>query len=630
MMINTIIQQLKLDAAFCVEQLYGIEVKPDDLLINETKPEFEGDYSLVTFALSKLLKTKPDAIAQSIGEALLAKDASKYSSFAVIQGFLNVTIADTVFLEHLQQKINNTAPAFAASGKNIMVEFSSPNTNKPLHFGHLRNNFLGDSVSRILQAVGHHVIKSNLLNDRGIHICKSMYAWQHFGNGETPESSNKKGDHLVGHYYVLFENKMKEQAKELCAKLINQQFDDLSNEDATKTEALVNAYHAADGSEKQQDIHAKILDIAKANTPLMSGARELLVKWEQHDAETLALWNTMNSWVIAGFEATYARLGISFDQYYKESNTYLLGKEIVMQGLQKGVLFQKENNSIWVDLTADGLDEKLLLRGDGTSVYITQDIGTAQLKHAEFNLHQSIYVIADEQNYHMQVLKLVLQKLQEPCADGIHHLSYGLVELPSGRMKTREGTVVDADDTIDEMVAIAAKHTAELGKVDGFSESELQTLYTTIGQGALKFFLLRVDAKKKMIFNPEESIDFHGFTGPFVQYAHARTSAILRKAQATNNVLTNHSLLKAEKDTIKLCEQYQQTLSLAAQEFNPSILCGYIFSLAKQLNSFLAELKVLTAETEEKKQLRLQICTVVKNTIAHALGLLGMVAPEKM
>jgi arginyl-tRNA synthetase len=625
---NTITQQLKMDAVASILSIYQLEILPTDILVNETKPEFEGDFSIVTFALSKQLRKKPDEIANELGAEIIKNYPQRYKNFGVIQGFLNITIQNELYLQFLQNNIA-TRQTMPTIGQTVMVEFSSPNTNKPLHFGHLRNNFLGDSISRILVANGHKVVKSNLLNDRGIHICKSMYAWQHFANGETPETNNKKGDHLVGHYYVLFENKMKEEAIGIVAEVLENNFTKISIEQQEQTKLLATTYAFAEG-DKNNDIKEKIIAIAKTNTSYMHGAKDLLVKWENNDADTIALWKTMNNWVEAGFTNTYQKLEITFDKYYKESETYLLGKEIVEQGLAKNILFQKQDNSIWIDLTADGLDEKLLLRGDGTSVYITQDIGTAQLKYNEFGLDKSLYVIADEQNYHMQVLKLILTKLGEPCANGIHHVSYGLVELPTGRMKTREGTVVDADDTIDEMIAIAEKHTTELGKVDGFTKEELHTLYNTIGLGALKFFLLRVDAKKKMIFNPEESIDFHGFTGPFVQYAHARTCAILRKENAIDTIDITIELEKGEKQILKVCELYSQAIQQSANEYNPSILCNYIFGLAKQMNSFLAEYKVLTAETESKKIVRLQICKIVKDTIANGLDLLGMQAPSKM
>ncbi len=627
---QTILSIIKAHTVQALQTVYQLSVLPEAITINETKPEFEGDYSLVTFSFSKSLGKKPADIAEELGAYLTTTFPETYNSYTVIQGFVNLSIAPVVWMQFLQNYPSTFTPK--PSGKKMMVEFSSPNTNKPLHFGHLRNNFLGESVSRLLQAQGHTVVKANLLNDRGIHICKSMYAWQHFGNGDTPESTNTKGDHFVGKYYVLFENKMKAEAAILVEKYLQGEVGTLSAEGAQKLNDLVTAYNfSAIDEAKQKELLHKITEIAKTQTTLHAGARSLLVKWEEKDENTVSLWKKMNSWVVAGFDKTYNDLHISFDKYYYESETYLLGKNIVEQGLGKGVLFTKEDGSIWIDLTADGLDEKLLLRGDGTSVYITQDIGTAQLKYNDFGgLDKSIYVIADEQNYHMQVLQHILTKLQEPCANGIHHLSYGLVELPSGRMKTREGTVVDADDMVAEMKAVAAKHTQELGKVDGFSNEELETLYAQIGLGALRFFLLRVDAKKKMIFNPEESIDFQGFTGPFVQYTYARTSAILRKELPENTLPTDATLLPGEINIIKTCEQYLHTLQLAENDLNPSVLCNYVFSIAKQMNGFLAEHKVLHAATAESKQIRLHICQLVTDTIAHCLAILGMAAPNKM
>jgi arginyl-tRNA synthetase len=627
---QTILSIIKAHTVQALQEVYNLAVLPEGVTVNETKPEFIGDYSIVTFSFSKQLGKKPLDIAQELGAYLTSTFPETYIEFAVIQGFLNLRISPAIWLQFL-----NTYPSSFTSlpsGKKMMIEFSSPNTNKPLHFGHLRNNFLGESVARLLQAQGHTVVKANLLNDRGIHICKSMYAWQHFGNGETPESTGTKGDHFVGKYYVLFENKMKEEAALLVEKYMQGEVGTLSAEGAKKMKELVEAYKASSSDEsKQKDLKSKITEIAKTQTTLLAGARSLLLQWEEKHPETIGLWKTMNSWVVAGFDKTYADLNISFDKYYYESETYLLGKQIVEKGVEKGVLFRKEDKSIWIDLTADGLDEKLLLRGDGTSVYITQDIGTAQLKYNDYDgLDKSIYVIADEQNYHMQVLQLILTKLQEPCAEGIHHLSYGLVELPSGRMKTREGTVVDADDIITEMKAVAAKHTQELGKVDGFSKEELETLYENIGLGALRFFLLRVDAKKKMIFNPEESIDFQGFTGPFVQYTYARTSAILRKEMPEGNIAASTALEIAEIAMIKTCEQYRHTLQLAENELNPSIICNYVFAIAKQMNGFLAEHKVLHAATAESKQVRLHICQMVIHTIGKCLAILGMAAPSKM
>ncbi|MBL7710126.1 MAG: arginine--tRNA ligase, partial [Chitinophagaceae bacterium] len=473
-------------------------------------------------------------------------------------------------------------------------EYSSPNTNKPLHLGHLRNNFLGWSVAEILKAKGYEIIKSCIVNDRGIHICKSMIAWQLFANGSTPESANMKGDHFVGEYYVKFNDEYKKQVEELVAA----------------------------GMTKE---------LAEKEAPIMKGTQQMLLDWEEGKPEVIELWKTMNSWVYAGFDVTYKRIGSDFQKMYYESETYLPGKKFVEDGLKTGVFFKKEDGSIWIDLTDEGLDEKLVLRKDGTSVYITQDLGLAQQKYEEFNYDQSIYVIADEQNYHMKVLRLILKKLGKPYADGIYHLSYGMVELPTGRMKSREGTVVDADDMVEEMVNVARNKTEELGKVKDFTEAELKELYDTIALGALKFFLLRVDPKKKMIFNPEESIDFHGFTGPFVQYTHARIKSILRKQKAADGPQAmERSLLKLEKDLIVSLEQYPAIIDQAATEHNPSLLAIYAFNLAKSFNTFYTEHSVMNAETEEKKQLRLQIAAMTANVIASAMSLLGIRVPERM
>ena len=490
-----LIDEIKIHAKQAIEALYQQVFQTNDLLINETKDEFEGDYTLVTFSIAKKIGKKPDDIAQELG-IYLTQNNAMFTSFNVIKGFLNLSVASAYFTNFLVSNYSNKKFGEALKNeKKVMIEYSSPNTNKPLHFGHLRNNFIGFSLANILLATGHEVIKANLINDRGIHICKSMVAWINFGNGSTPALVNIKGDHFVGDYYVKFNDVYKEEIAALIAQ----------------------------GSTKED---------AEKNAPIMLAAQDLLRKWEAGDEDTIKLWKQMNDWVYAGFKITYERLGVNFDKYYYESNTYLLGKKIIEQGLNDGLLFKKEDGSVWIDLTNEGLDQKLLLRGDGTSVYITQDIGTANLKYSEYQMNSSVYVIGDEQNYHMQVLKLIMQKLGQAGADGIYHLSYGMVELPSGKMKSREGTVVDADDMIDEMIAIAQKNTEALGKVDGFEKTELDKLYNTLGLGALKFYLLRVDPKRKMIFNPQESIDFHGFTGPFVQYTHARICSILRKSES--------------------------------------------------------------------------------------------------
>jgi arginyl-tRNA synthetase len=475
-----------------------------------------------------------------------------------------------------------------------MVEYSSPNTNKPLHLGHLRNNFLGWSIAEILKASGYETVKTCIVNDRGIHICKSMIAWQLFANGATPESAGMKGDHFVGEYYVKFNDEYKRQAEELIAK----------------------------GNSKEA---------AEKEAPIMMATQQMLLDWEAGNPDVIDLWKKMNSWVYKGFDVTYKRIGSDFQKIYYESDTYLLGKKFVEDGLKTGVFFKKEDGSVWIDLTEEGLDEKLVLRKDGTSVYITQDLGLAQDKYDDLHYDQSIYVVGDEQNYHFKVLKLILQKLRKPYADGVYHLSYGMVELPSGRMKSREGTVVDADELIDEMVTVAKTKTEELGKVKDFTAEELKELYDVIGLGALKFFLLRVDPKKRMIFNPEESIDFHGFTGPFVQYTHARIKSILRKQEGTGNKEQGTSgLLKLEKELIIKLEQYATIINQAAEEHNPSVLAIYAFEVAKTFNSFYTEHSVLSAESKEKKQLRLRLCQMTSNIIASAMQLLGIKAPERM
>ncbi len=629
---NSLAEQLKLDALNSLINKGESRITLEAMQVVETKPEFTGDYSLVVFGLAKIIGGKPEDIANELGVSMLADYPNRYTGFEVIKGFLNFSISDTVLMGivHGAEKVG--ALPMAKDAAKIMVEYSSPNTNKPLHFGHLRNIFLGASVSEILQFVGHEVVKANLLNDRGIHICKSMQAWIDDGANATPESTNKKGDHLVGDYYVAFENKMKEEAKELFAELKSGNMADIEGtqlENAQKL--LVLLEETTDKAEKQVEISAKLMDIAKYNTNSMRATRKLLLDWEANEPSTYAIWEKLNSWVLAGFDKTYKKLGVSFDAYYYESKTYLLGKKLVEDACAKGILQRKEDNSIWIDLRAEGYDEKLLLRGDGTSVYMTQDIGTSKLKYDDYAMDKSIFVIADEQNYHMQVLQKTLEKMQEPCAKGIHHLSYGLVELPSGRMKTREGNVVDADDMVAEMVSIAAKHTQELGKIDDFTDAELEALYNKIGLGALKFYLLRVDPKKKMIFNPEESIDFHGFTGPFVQYTYARIHSILSKENSVFIVLENNEpLLTLERKMILLLEQFYPTAQTAASELNPSIICNYVFGVAKTFNGLIAELKILKAESEEKKQLRINICVITQQVIGNCLKLLGIETAEKM
>jgi arginyl-tRNA synthetase len=588
-------EQIRQASKEAIEKLYGISLTDKDLQINDTKPEFEGDYTLVLFSFIKQLKKAPDQLGNEIGDYLLKNNPALFSSFNVIKGFLNLTINDSYWIHFLQNNFSkNNYGRKENTGKKVMVEYSSPNTNKPLHLGHLRNNFLGWSLAEILKANGHEVVKTCVVNDRGIHICKSMIAWQLFSNGETPASTGKKGDHFVGDYYVKFNDEYKKQVEELVVS-------GKSKEDAEK------------------------------EAPIMKATQQMLFNWEAGKPEVIDLWKKMNGWVYEGFDVTYKRIGSDFAKTYFESDTYLLGKNIVQRGLEKGVFIKKEDGSVWIDLTSDGLDEKIVMRKDGTSVYITQDIGLAEQKFKEYKPDESIYVVGDEQNYHFKVLKLIAQKLKLPGAEGIYHLSYGMVELPGGRMKSREGTVVDADDLIDEMVSIAGKHTEELGKVKDFSAVELKELYDTIGLGALKFFLLRVDPKKKMIFNPEESIDFHGFTGPFVQYTHARIKSILRKESGAGSLESGAgSLFRLEKNLIMKLEQYSTIVEQAATEHNPSVLAIYVFEVAKTFNSFYTEHSVMNAETEEKKQLRLQVCGMTVHVIASAMGLLGIRVPERM
>ncbi|MEO7983078.1 MAG: arginine--tRNA ligase [Bacteroidota bacterium] len=591
----SIISQIKPLVVKELMNLYDFGFPEAELTINTTKPEFEGDYTLVLFAFVKQLKRSPEQLGKEIGEALVKANPDIFTTHNVIKGFLNLTVADQYWLDFLQS--NFTSKKFGvkpANGRKVMVEYSSPNTNKPIHLGHLRNNFLGWTVAQVLKESGYETIKSCIVNDRGIHICKSMIAWQLFANGATPGSTHTKGDHFVGEYYVKFNDEYKKQV-----------------------EGLVTAGMKREEAEKE--------------APIMKGTQQMLLDWEAGKPDVIELWKTMNNWVYAGFDVTYKRIGSDFQKMYYESETYLPGKRFVEEGLKQGVFFKKEDGSVWIDLTAEGLDEKLVLRKDGTSVYITQDLGLAQEKYEDFNYDESIYVIADEQNYHMKVLKLILQKLGKPYAAGIYHLSYGMVELPSGRMKSREGTVVDADDLIEEMVNVARNKTEELGKVKDFTAEELKELYDIIALGALKFFLLRVDPRKRMVFNPEESIDFHGFTGPFVQYTHARIKSILRKQPVVSQQqAVGSSLLKLEKDLIIMLEQYPAVIEQAAVEHNPSVIAIYVFNLAKSFNTFYTEHSVMNSESEEKKQLRLQLSEMTANVIASGMGLLGIKVPERM
>ena len=593
-----ITSRIRLETHGIIQDLYQISLDSEEIQINETKPEFEGDYTVVLFPFVKKLRKKPEELGNEIGIELKRRNPGLFDRFNIIKGFLNLSMADGTWIDFLKSAY--TDDSFGSKppmGKKVMVEYSSPNTNKPLHLGHLRNNFLGWTIASMHHFNGYDTVKSCIANDRGIHICKSMIAWQMFAHGATPDSTGIKGDHFVGDYYVLFGEIYKQQIQQLVKE-------GMSEESAEK------------------------------EAPIMKGAQQMLIDWEAGKPEVLALWKKMNEWVYKGFDETYRRIGSDFDKIYYESDTYLLGKDLVEFGLRKKVFYKKEDGSVWIDLTADGLDEKIVQRRDGTAVYITQDIGLIEHRYDDYHCDLTIYTVADEQNYHFKVLKLIAQKLALPSADGLFHLSYGLVELPTGRMKTREGTVVDADDLIDEMVSIARQHTEELGKVQDFSQAELDELYNTLGLGALKFYLLRVDPKKKIVFNPEDSIDFHGFTGPFVQYTHARIKSILRKEIELPDLMKKawnpEPLLSQEKAVIVQLEKYPLIIEQALSELNPSVVAIYAFNLAKIYNSFYAELSVSKAESESKKILRLALCQLTARVIQSSMNLLGIKVPERM
>ena len=575
------------------EELYGTS---DNIQIQKTRKEFEGDYTVVVFPLLRASKKSPEATATELGEKIVAT-TPEIKSFNVIKGFLNLVIDSSFWSARFQEIAEAKDFGMAEpSGRTIMIEYSSPNTNKPLHLGHIRNNLLGYSVATILKANGHNVIKVNLVNDRGIHICKSMLAWQLYGGGETPESSGMKGDHLVGKYYVEFDKHYKQEIKELVAGGMAE-------------------------------------DEAKKKAPIMLAAQEMLRKWEAKDPEVYSLWERMNGWVYEGFDVTYKAMGVDFDKVYYESQTYLLGKSLVEDGLKKGVFFRKEDNSVWIDLEADGLDQKLLLRGDGTSVYMTQDLGTALSRFEENKLDDMIYVVGNEQNYHFQVLKLVLKKLGYEWSDNIFHLSYGMVELPEGKMKSREGTVVDADDLIADMIGTAREMSEELGKLDGTSKEEADAICEMVGLGALKYFILKVDPKKTMLFDPRESIDFNGNTGPFIQYTHARICSILRKAEEagiSTEGYTNAELLPEEIELIKALSEYPATVRTAGEQFAPSVIAAYAYDLAKQFNGYYHDHSILKEENEVTRSLRLMLASTVASVIRSAMALLGINVPERM
>ena len=578
-----------------IAEHYGQSI--ENIEIQLTRKEFEGDYTIVLFPLLKLIKAKPEQIGEVLG-AYLTEHVAEVTAYNVVKGFLNLSIADSYFLsffgEIAAQERYGTTPVTAESPA-MIVEYSSPNTNKPLHLGHIRNNLLGFAMAKILEATGKRVYKTQIINDRGIHICKSMVAWQRFGEGETPERTGMKGDKLVGKYYVLFDKAYKEEIAQLIAE----------------------------GKSKEE---------AEREAPIFLEAQQLLRLWEQGDADTLALWKKMNQWVYDGFEVTYHNLGVSFDRNYYESETYLLGKDIVQRGLEQGVFYRKEDGSVWIDLTADGLDEKLVLRSDGTSVYITQDFGTA-IKRIEEDFPKvegMIYTVGNEQDYHFKVLFLILQKLGFAWAKKLYHLSYGMVELPNGKMKSREGTVVDADDLMEEMVQVAEELSQELGKLDGYTQQQKQQLYRVIGLGALKYYILKVDPKKKIAFNPQESIDFQGNTGPFIQYTYARIQSILRRAGELPQLPTIGDLHPKERELIKQLSLFAGVVQQAADTYSPALIANYVYELVKEFNSFYQNVSILGEEDATKRALRIHLSRKVGEVIATGFGLLGIEVPERM
>ena len=583
-----------------LKALYGQDVPAAQVQLQKTKKEFEGHLTLVVFPFLKMSKKGPEQTAQEIGEYLKANEPA-VAAFNVIKGFLNLTVASATWIELLNEIHADAQYGIVSADENaplVMIEYSSPNTNKPLHLGHVRNNLLGNALANIVMANGNKVVKTNIVNDRGIHICKSMLAWQKYGKGETLESSGKKGDHLVGDYYVAFDKHYKAEVAELMEK----------------------------GMSKEE---------AEAASPLMNEAREMLVKWEAGDPEVRALWQMMNNWVYAGFDETYRKMGVGFDKIYYESNTYLEGKEKVMEGLEKGFFFKKEDGSVWADLTAEGLDHKLLLRGDGTSVYMTQDIGTAKLRFADYPIDKMIYVVGNEQNYHFQVLSILLDKLGFEWGKSLVHFSYGMVELPEGKMKSREGTVVDADDLMAEMIATAKETSQELGKLDGLTQEEADDIARIVGLGALKYFILKVDARKNMTFNPKESIDFNGNTGPFIQYTYARIRSVLRKAAEQGIVLPEQlpltfAISEKEENLIQMIADYAEIVKEAGKLYSPACVANYIYDLVKEYNQFYHDFSILREENPELKNFRLVLSANVAKIVKSGMDLLGIEVPERM
>ncbi|WP_276865852.1 arginine--tRNA ligase [Mediterranea massiliensis] len=592
-----------------LKALYGQDVPAAQVQLQKTKKEFEGHLTLVVFPFLRMSKKGPEQTAQEIGEYLLPHEPSLVAKFNVIKGFLNLTIASSAWIELLNDiQANPHYGLTEATDQSplVMIEYSSPNTNKPLHLGHVRNNLLGNALANIIAANGNRVVKTNIVNDRGIHICKSMLAWLKYGNGETPESSGKKGDHLIGDYYVAFDKHFKAEVKELMAK------------------------YMAEGM-NEEEAKAK----AEAESPLMKEAREMLVKWEAGDPEVRALWKKMNDWVYAGFDETYKMMGVTFDKIYYESNTYLEGKKKVLEGLEKGLFYRKEDGSVWADLTGEGLDHKLLLRADGTSVYMTQDIGTAEQRFADYPIDKMIYVVGNEQNYHFQVLSILLDRLGFEWGKSLVHFSYGMVELPEGKMKSREGTVVDADDLMEEMINTAKETSGELGKLDGLTQAEADDIARIVGLGALKYFILKVDARKNMTFNPKESIDFNGNTGPFIQYTYARIQSVLRKAAEAGIVIPEQlhpgiELSTKEEGLIQMLADFAGVVKQAGEDYSPSVIANYCYDLVKEYNQFYHDYSILREENADVKVFRLALSREVGKVVRLGMGLLGIEVPERM
>lgn len=601
-------QKLVLSVVNGLKALYGQDVPAEQIQLQKTKKEFEGHLTLVVFPFLRMSRKKPEQTAQEIGEYLVANEPS-VAGFNVIKGFLNLTVASSAWIELLNSiHADEHYGMVAATPESplVMIEYSSPNTNKPLHLGHVRNNLLGNALANIIAANGNRVVKTNIVNDRGIHICKSMLAWLKYGNGETPESSGKKGDHLIGDYYVAFDKHYKAEVKELMAK-----------------------YQAEGMSE--EEAKAK----AEAESPLMKEAREMLVKWEAGDPEVRALWKKMNDWVYAGFDETYRMMGITFDKIYYESNTYLEGKKKVLEGLAKGLFYRKEDGSVWADLTKEGLDQKLLLRADGTSVYMTQDIGTAEQRFADYPIDKMIYVVGNEQNYHFQVLSILLDRLGFEWGKSLVHFSYGMVELPEGKMKSREGTVVDADDLMEEMINTARETSGDLGKLDGLTKEEADNIARIVGLGALKYFILKVDARKNMTFNPKESIDFNGNTGPFIQYTYARIRSVLRKAQEAGITIPAQlpagvELSAKEEGLIQMIADFAVIVQQAGEDYSPSVIANYCYDLVKEYNQFYHDFSILREPNEALKTFRLVLSANVAKVVRLGMGILGIEVPERM